>query len=312
VTTTISETATAAARPGGCRYPGCGNQARVKDPAAPGPRPGYCGQEVAEDRGDGTMVLVRHTAMTAFRRREQLAGQPASDRPVTAAVSRAAAVRDDALAAVTRLAGQLTAALDQLAAIGEQLTAAADPQAAEAQIEAARAEAAAGIEQARAEAAGHAGARHAAELDAAEARAAAAEALAALEEQARARQQAGAGLAAARAEAARAHRERDDAAAAASAARDHDARQHAAGLAAVTTRLDAAGDTITALRDQTTRAEQALDRERAGHHRTVTLLHDLLTHAGSEQPRHEPQAAHGNSTSRRRPPAAATSERTHP
>ena len=56
-----------------CRYPGCASPARVKDPAAPGPRPGYCEQEVPEDRGDGTPVLVRHTAMTAFRRRQQLA-----------------------------------------------------------------------------------------------------------------------------------------------------------------------------------------------------------------------------------------------
>jgi hypothetical protein len=28
-----------------CRYPGCANPARVKDPAAPGPRPGHCGQD---------------------------------------------------------------------------------------------------------------------------------------------------------------------------------------------------------------------------------------------------------------------------
>ena len=56
--------------PGVCRYPGCAGPARDKDPAAPGPRPGYCEQEVPEDRGDGTPVLVRHTAMTAFRRRD--------------------------------------------------------------------------------------------------------------------------------------------------------------------------------------------------------------------------------------------------
>ena len=65
----------AAGSPGICRYPGCASPARVKDPAAPGPRPGYCEQEVPEDRGDGTRVLVRHTAMTAFRHRQQLAGQ---------------------------------------------------------------------------------------------------------------------------------------------------------------------------------------------------------------------------------------------
>jgi hypothetical protein len=309
MTTAITET-TAAARPGGgCRYPGCPDPARVKDPASPGPQPGYCGQDVPEDRPDGTTAVVRHTALTAFRRREQLAGQQPSDRPVTAAVGRAGAIRDDALAAMGRLAGQLTAALDQLAAIGDQLAAAADPQAAEAQAEAVRAEAAIVVEQARADAAAHAAARHAAGLDAAEARAAAAEAIAALEEQTRARRLAEAGLAAAREETARARRERDDAAAAASAARDHGAREHAAALSAVTTRLDAANDTIAALRDQLGRAEQALDRERTAHHATVTLLHDLLTRAGGEQPAREPPAA-PTPASRRRTPAATASERT--
>ncbi|HTQ92046.1 MAG TPA: hypothetical protein VMK84_21385, partial [Streptosporangiaceae bacterium] len=138
--TATTETGTAAGMqagaPGICRYPGCGNPARVKDPATPGPRPGYCEDEVPEDRGDGTPVLVRHTAMTAFRRRAQLAGQPDQDRPVTAAVSRAAAIRDDAVAAMSRLAVQLSAVLDQLAALGGQLAAAGDPEAAEAQIEA--------------------------------------------------------------------------------------------------------------------------------------------------------------------------------
>jgi hypothetical protein len=126
-----------------CRYPGCPNPARGKDPAAPGPRPGHCGQDVAEDRGDGAPAMVRHTAMTAFRRRRQPAGQPDQDRPATAAVSRAAAIRDDTLAGMTRLGAQLSAAPDQLAALGGQLAAAADPEAAEAQAEAVRAEAAA-------------------------------------------------------------------------------------------------------------------------------------------------------------------------
>ena len=132
-------------RAGHCRYPGCASPARVKDPAAPGPRPGYCEQEVPEDRGDGTAVLVRHTAMTAFRRRQQLAGQPGQDRPVTAAVSRAGghprrrARRDEP-------AGRAAARrLDQLAALGGQLAAAGDPEAAEAQAEAVRAEAAAQV-----------------------------------------------------------------------------------------------------------------------------------------------------------------------
>ena len=37
--------------PGTCRYPGCASPARGKDPAAPGPRPGYCEQVLpgAED-----------------------------------------------------------------------------------------------------------------------------------------------------------------------------------------------------------------------------------------------------------------------
>ena len=78
--TTATQTGTAAGTsadgvPGTCRYPGCASPARLKDPAAPGPWPGYCEQEVPEDRGDGTPALVRHTAMTAFRRRAQLAGR---------------------------------------------------------------------------------------------------------------------------------------------------------------------------------------------------------------------------------------------
>src|SRR6266571_2552218 len=187
--TSVTETGTAdrtqaEGAPGTCRYPGCASPARGKDPAAPGPRPGYCEQEVPEDRGDGVPVLVRHTAMTAFRRRQQLAGQPGQDRPVTAAVSRAAAIRDDALAAMTRLGAQLSAALDQLAVLGGQLAAAGDLEAAEAQVEAVRAGAAAQLEQARAETASQAVARHAAELDAAEARAAAAQAITAMQAQA--------------------------------------------------------------------------------------------------------------------------------
>jgi colicin import membrane protein len=204
MTTTAQPPAPPAGREAGaCRHPGCPNPAR--DPGSPGRRPGYCGQEMPEDR-DGTAVLVRHTALTAFRRRQQLSGQPGDDRPVTAAISRAGAIRDDTLAAMSRLSAQLTAALDQLAALGEQLSA-AGPEAAGAQAEAVRAETAAQLEHARAETAGHAAARHAAELDAAEARAAAAEAIGMLEEHAAARQRAeddrdahAAELAAARAE----------------------------------------------------------------------------------------------------------------
>ena len=47
--------------------------------------------------------------------------------------------------------------------------------------------------------------------------------------------------------------------------------------AATTAKLAAANDTITTLREQLTRAETALDRERAEQHKTVSLLHDLIT-----------------------------------
>jgi colicin import membrane protein len=273
MTLTAQENAAAPGRePGRCRYPGCPNQARASD--APGRPPGYCGQDVPEDR-DGTAVLVRHTAMTAFRRRQLLAGQPGDGKPVTAAISRAGAIRDDALAAMTRLSGQLAAALDQLAVLGGQLSA-ADPEAAEAQAEAVRAETAAAVEHARAEAAGHAVARHAAELGAADARAAAAEAITMMETQA-------AELASAREAARAAGRElagekashASELAAARAAAgdaargREQDRHQHEAAIAA----LDG---TVTTLREQLARAEAALDRERERQHETVALLRGLI------------------------------------
>jgi chemotaxis protein histidine kinase CheA len=343
--TTATQTAAAAATqadgaPGTCRYPGCASPARGKDPAAPGPRPGYCEQDVPEDRGDGTPALVRHTAMTAFRRRQQLAGQPGGDRPVTAALSRAAAIRDDTIAAMSRLGAQLVAALDQLAALGGQLAAAGDPEAAEAQAEAVRAQTAAQLEQARAETAAQAVARHAAELDAAEARAAATQAITAADAEAAARQHAGqrardadralhderqaaaARIAEAEQAAAAARAEREAAVAAAGQARadaarasEQDQQRHAAELAATAAQLAAANDTIAALRGQLVRAETALDRERAEQHKTVSLLHDLITSRpaspaanGGQQPHadgstgHQPADTAGNGTSRRQPP----------
>jgi hypothetical protein len=326
--------------PGRCRYPGCAGPARGKDPAAPGPRPGYCEQEVPEDRGDGTVVLVRHTAMTAFRRRAQLTGQPGAGQPVTAAISRAAAIRDDTLAAMSRLGAQLSAALDQLAALGAQLAAAGDLEAAEAQAEAVRAHTAAQLEQARAETAGQTVARHAAELDAAEARAAAAQAITAMEAETAARQHAeqlagdagraldgerraaAARIAEAEATAAEARVDRDTAVAAAGQARadavrgrETDQQRHAAELAAAAAQLAAATDTITALRGQLARAETALDRERAEQHKTVSLLHGLLASrpaapagGGAQHPHpdgstgHEPADTASNGTSRRQAP----------
>lgn len=304
MTITTQTPAAAAARPSGgtCRYPGCVNPARGKDPAAPGPRPGYCELEVPEEHEDGTAVLVRHTALSAFRRRQQLAGQPGQDRPVTAAITRAAAIRDDALTAMTRLGAQLAAAIDQLAVLGEQLAAAGDPEAGEAQAEAVRAEAAAQAGQARAEAAAAVCARHAAELDAGEARAAAAQAITLMEAEALARQHAetaaaraardlhaGREAAAARttdaeAAAAAARAERDaaleaaqEASAAAARVRDQDQQRHHTAAAAATAQLTTANDTIAMLRDQLARVEAALDRERAEQHRLATHLHNLLT-----------------------------------
>ena len=270
---------------GACRYPGCPNPAR--DPGAPGRRPGYCDQEMPEDR-DGALVLVRHTALSAFRRRQQ-AGQGPDDRPVTTAVSRAGAIRDDALAAMSRLGTQLTAALDQLAALGEQL-AAADPEAAEAQAEAVRAETAAAIEHARAETAGHAAARHAAELDAAEARAAAAEAIAILEEHAAARQRAEeAALEATRAlEGERTAHAAELTAARGAASRHEQERQRHDDM------LAAANAAAAALRDQLARTEAALDRERERQHETTVLLRGLIT---------GPDSTAGKTAARRQPAA---------
>jgi hypothetical protein len=76
----------------------------------------------------------------------------------------------------------------------------------------------------------------------------------------------------------------------------------------------AANDTIAGLRDQLARADSALDRERAGQHKTVSLLHDILASRpapagnGPQQPHtdgstgHQPADAAGNGTSRRRAP----------
>jgi hypothetical protein len=44
-------------------------------PLAGGARPKYCGEEVAEAKPDGRRVVVRHTALTAFRRRQELERQ---------------------------------------------------------------------------------------------------------------------------------------------------------------------------------------------------------------------------------------------
>ncbi len=100
-------------------------------------------------------------------------------------------------------------------------------------------------------------------------------------------------------------------------AREQDQQRHAAELAAAAAQLAAATGTITTLRQQLARTETALDRERAEQHKTVTLLHDLLTsrpaapagtgNGGQQQPHadassgHQPAEPAGNGTSRRQP-----------
>jgi hypothetical protein len=120
-------------------------------------------------------------------------------------------------------------------------------------------------------------------------------------EQAAARaDQADADLAAARAQTQAARRD-------ATRAREHDQQRHATELAAATARLDAAQSTITSLREQLAHAHSALDRERAEQHKTVSLLHDLLTNRPDTTPAGDPHTAHnpaptsGTGTHRRSP-----------
>jgi chromosome segregation ATPase len=115
--------------------------------------------------------------------------------------------------------------------------------------------------------------------------------------------------------------ERDTAVAAAEAARadaararESDQQRHDAALAAAAAQLAAANATIAALRDQLTRDQAALDRERDEQHRLTGLLHDILTsrpaapassggqHPHADRTGHEPADTAGNGTSRRRAP----------
>jgi colicin import membrane protein len=149
-----------------CKYPGCENEPRAADDGA-GAKPKYCGQP-------DPLTGKPHTALTAFRRRQELTRQggaaEAEDlgRPVTMATARAAELRNGIRADMTALTGKLT----ELAA---QLDRAADPEAAAAQVEAVQAEAAQQVADAQAEAAREAQRRQQAEADAEEARSAAVE-----------------------------------------------------------------------------------------------------------------------------------------
>jgi chromosome segregation ATPase len=277
---------------GACRYPGCGHPARARAGDGPGAPPRYCGRTVAEDRGEHGTAEVTHTALTAFRRRQELAGtDPGSDhgRPLTTAITRAAAIRDDALAAITRLSAQLDGTLGQLGAVAAQL-AAASPEAAEAQAEAVRAETAAGLEAARAELAGQAARAHAAEAETAEARAAAAQAITAMQAAQAARADAEARAAAAQTAQAEALRQ------AAQAHADAEAAVTAAGQAAreqVSQARAEAGAAITAARaerDTALAAATAADaRHQDARDQLAQLRDDHQRHAAALAAAHQAQ-----------------------
>ncbi|MGH3270349.1 MAG: hypothetical protein ACRDN1_15035, partial [Trebonia sp.] len=290
-----------------CRYPGCGSPARSRAGDGPGAPPRYCGQAVAEDRGrDGTAEVI-HSALTAFRRRQELAGQaPGSSdggRPVTAAITRAGAIRDDTIAAVTTLAGQLETVLGQLAGISTQL-AAATPEAAEAQAETARTQAAADTAAARAELARQAAITSAARQDEAEARAAADQAITAMNDARAARQAAGTQAAAHQAAAVQA---RDQAAqdAAGAAAAILTAQQQAQQIrddaqAAITAARAERDTALAAAAAATARADQALAQataireDHARHHAELAAAHqqqlDTLTTTITDLRQHLEQA----------------------
>jgi hypothetical protein len=89
-----------------CAYPGCDREPRQPDDGA-GARPKYC---ELPDAGTGKP----HTALIAFRRRQELARQDRTGaegedlgRPVTMATARAAELRSGIRADITALTGRL-------------------------------------------------------------------------------------------------------------------------------------------------------------------------------------------------------------
>lgn len=312
-----------------CRYPGCGNRARPKTGDGPGAPPRYCGLTVAEDRGEAGIVQVTHGPLTAYRRREELSGRSGAPdtQPVTTALTRAAAIRDDAIAAITRLSSQLETVLSQLAAIAAQLSA-ASPEAAEAQAEAARAEASADTQAARAELARQVTLTQAALDRETEARAAAAQAITAMETAEQ--QRAGAET---RAEAARAaaadtlrqareeiHATQATAEQAVTAARQAAAQAQAtaeaevtaarrerdtatAGAAAATAAAHAARDAAAQLRDDHQRHADALA---AAHQAQITALTTTITALSDRLAGHGTPAAATGGEPAGPPPARRT------
>ena len=150
-----------------CAYPGCENEPRA-DEYTVGAKPKYCGQPDA-------LTGKPHTALTAFRRRQELrqdGGTAEADdlgRPVTMATARAAELRKGIRADMAALTGKL-------AELAAQLDRAADPEVAEAQVEAVQAEARQQVADAEAKVAQEAQRRQQAEAEADEARSATLEA----------------------------------------------------------------------------------------------------------------------------------------
>src|SRR5260370_42005046 len=111
-----------------CAYPGCEHEPRAGEDGV-GAKPKYCGQPDA-------LTGKPHTALTAFRRRQELARQgsgaaEAEDlgRPVTMATARAAELR-------TGIRNDIATLTARLAALAVQMERAAHPEAAPAQVEA--------------------------------------------------------------------------------------------------------------------------------------------------------------------------------
>ena len=88
-----------------CAYPSCDREPRAVEDRA-GAKPKYCGEP-------DPVTDKPHTALTAFRRRQELARQrtgaaqpPDLDRPVTMATARAAELRAAVRADIAALTGQ--------------------------------------------------------------------------------------------------------------------------------------------------------------------------------------------------------------
>ena len=147
MTSTTPEAATVT-----CAYPGCENEPRTAEDGA-GAKPKYCGQP-------DPLTGKPHTALTAFRRRQELRQDGTAEaedlgRPVTMATARAAELQRGIQADIAGLTGKL-------AGLVEQLKRAGDLERAEVEVEAVQAETRQQVDAAEARAAQEARLRQAA------------------------------------------------------------------------------------------------------------------------------------------------------